>query len=81
MFGGAATGPQPVLSAPDRNRVRAQASRRQGASLERSYGYVGWYSNRARGELAKALKAPQPAKTPLEAEVPASEIAISAKAT
>jgi hypothetical protein len=26
--------------------------------------YVGWYSNRARGERAKALKAQQPAKTP-----------------
>ena len=25
--------------------------------------YVGWYSNRARGEWAKALKAQQPAKT------------------
>jgi hypothetical protein len=43
--------------------------------------YVGWYSNRARGERAKALKAQQPAKTPVADEVPASEITISAKAT
>lgn len=32
--------------------------------------YVGWYSNRARGERAKALKAQQPEKTPSAAEAP-----------
>ena len=30
--------------------------------------YLGWYSNRARGDRAKALKAHQPAKTPPAAE-------------
>jgi hypothetical protein len=43
--------------------------------------YVGWYSNRARGERAKALKAQQPAKTPPAAEAAVSEIAIGANAT
>lgn len=43
--------------------------------------YVGWYSNRARGERAKAIKAQQPAKTPPAAEAAVSEIAIGAKAT
>jgi len=42
--------------------------------------YVGWYSNRARGERAKALKAQQPAKTPSAAEAPVSEFATRAKA-
>ena len=43
--------------------------------------YVGWYSNRARGERAKALKAQQPAKTPPAAEAAVSEFAARAKAT
>jgi len=43
--------------------------------------YVGWYSNRARGERAKALKAQQPAKTPPAAEAAVSEFATRAKAT
>jgi hypothetical protein len=42
--------------------------------------YVGWYSNRARGERAKALKAQQRANTPVANEAAASEIAIGAKA-
>ena len=42
--------------------------------------YVGWYSNRARGERAKALKAQQPAKTPPADEAAVSEFVISAKA-
>ena len=42
--------------------------------------YLGWYSNRARGERAKALKAQQPAKTPSAAEAPVSEFATRAKA-
>ncbi len=43
--------------------------------------YVGWYSNRARGERAKALKAQQPAKTSPAAEAALSEFATRAKAT
>lgn len=43
--------------------------------------YVGWYSNRARGQRAKALKAQQPAKTPVATEAPVSEIGVSGKAT
>ena len=42
--------------------------------------YLGWYSNRARGERAKALKAHQPAKTPPAAEAALSEFATRAKA-
>ena len=43
--------------------------------------YVGWYSNRARGERAKALKAQQPAKTSPAPEAAVSEFATRAKAT
>jgi hypothetical protein len=43
--------------------------------------YVGWYSNRARGERAKALKAQQPATTAPAAEAALSEFATRAKAT
>ena len=42
--------------------------------------YAGWYSNRARAERAKALKAQQPAKTPPAAEAAVSKIATFAKA-
>jgi hypothetical protein len=42
--------------------------------------YVGWYSNRARGERAKALKVQQAAKTPTAAIEPVSELAARAKA-
>jgi hypothetical protein len=42
--------------------------------------YVGWYSNRARGERAKALRAQQPAKTRSAAKSPVSEFATRAKA-
>jgi hypothetical protein len=43
--------------------------------------YVGWYSNRARGGRAKALRAQQPAQTPPAIEAPDSEFATRAKAT
>jgi hypothetical protein len=43
--------------------------------------YVGWYSNRARGERAKALKAQQPATTAPAAEAAVSEFATRTKAT
>jgi hypothetical protein len=42
--------------------------------------YVGWYSNRARGERAKALKAQPPGKTPPAPEAAVSEFATGAKA-
>ena len=42
--------------------------------------YVGWYSNRARGERAKALKVQQAAKTPTAALESVSEFAARAKA-
>ena len=42
--------------------------------------YLGWYSNRARGERARALKAHQPAKTPPAAEAAVSEFDTRAKA-
>jgi hypothetical protein len=37
--------------------------------------YVGWYSNRTRGERGKALKAQQAAKTPTAAIEPVSKFA------
>ena len=43
--------------------------------------YVGWYSNRARGERAKALKAQQPTTTAPAAEVALSALSTRAKAT
>ena len=42
--------------------------------------YVGWYSSRARGERAKALKVQEAAKTPTAAIEPVSEFAARAKA-
>ena len=42
--------------------------------------YVGWYSNRARGERAKVLEAQQPATTSPAAEAAVSEFASRAKA-
>ena len=43
--------------------------------------YVGWYSNRARGERAKVLEAQQPATAAPAAEAAASEFANRAKAS
>ena len=43
--------------------------------------YVGWYSNRARGERAKALKTQQPTTTAPAAEAAVSEFATRTKAT
>ena len=43
--------------------------------------YVGWYSNRARGERAKVLKAQQPTTMAPAAEATVSEFATRAKAT
>ena len=42
--------------------------------------YVGWYSNRARGERAKVLEAQQPATAAPAAEAALSEFASRAKA-
>ena len=42
--------------------------------------YVGWYSNRARGERAKALRAQDPVTQPTAAEAAVSEFATRAKA-
>lgn len=42
---------------------------------ERLVRYVGWYSNRARGERAKFLKDPESAATPAAPVEPASEFA------
>jgi len=42
---------------------------------------IGWYSNRARGERAKALKAQEAAKTPSAQLEPVSEFAARARAT
>ena len=43
--------------------------------------YVGWYSNRARGERAKVLEAQQPATAAPAAEAAVSEFASRAKAS
>jgi hypothetical protein len=42
--------------------------------------YVGWYSNRTRGERGKALKVQPAVKTPTAAIEPVSEFAARAKA-